>query len=232
MAIPILLYHHIATPPPRGTPSRSNYVAPHHFAAQMRLLHRLGIKGLSLENAIPYLLGRKSGRVAVLTFDDGFLSVFDEALPILARYDFSATCYFVTEKIAGCNDWDKPQARRAPLMGEDELRQFVASGHEVGSHSLTHPHLTRLEQDQAQHEISQSKQRLERLAGRPVTSFAYPYGDQNAALKDMVRQVGYKNGVSTIRGRASPNADLFALPRHSIRRNDRLVHFLLKCLFR
>jgi len=118
MPIPILLYHHIAAPPPRGIPSRSNYVAPEHFARQMRWLKRLGIKGLSLEKAMPYLLGQRRGKVAVITFDDGFMSVFDKALPILADFGFYCSCFFVADKIGGLNDWDKPQAQRMPLMGK------------------------------------------------------------------------------------------------------------------
>jgi len=232
MPVPILLYHHIAPPPPAGTPSRSNYVTPTNFARQMRWLKRLGIKGLSLEQALPYILGKRQGKVAVLTFDDGFMSVFDTALPILAQYDFSATCFFVADRIAGHNDWDKPQAHRAPLMGKAEICQFAASGHEVGSHTLTHPHLTRLNPEQAKYEIALSRHRLEELVGRPITSFAYPYGDQNAALRLLVREAGYTKAVSTIRGRARGSDDIFALPRHSIRRNDQVAHFLLKCLLR
>jgi len=232
MSIPILLYHHIAPPPPRGTPARSNYVTPENFARQMGWLKRLRFKGLSLAQAMPYIRGQIHGRVAVISFDDGFMSVFEAALPVLEHYGFSATCFFVADKIAGCNDWDNPSARRAPLMGREEIRQFIAKGHEVGSHSLTHPHLTRLDQPQTQNEILTSKQKLEALIGQPVSSFAYPYGDENAGLRQQVRQAGYSCAVSTIKGRARPGDDIFALPRHSIRRNDTSLHFVLKCLLR
>jgi len=253
MAVPILLYHHIAPPPPRGTPARSNYVTPQNFARQMGWLKRLGFTGLSLEQAMPYILEQfpksgnrfsdkncgknkelkqRQGRVAAITFDDGFLSVFEAALPILAHYGFSSTCFFVADKIALDNDWDNPSARRAPLMGVEEIRQFMAQGHEVGSHSLTHPHLTKLDKHQAHHEILTSKQKLEGLIGERVTSFAYPYGDENMDLRQMVREAGYAQAVSTIKGRAGFEDDIFALPRHSIRRNDLSVHFLLKCLAR
>jgi len=233
MSVPILLYHHIASPPPSGTPSRSNYVTPQNFASQMRWLKKLGIQGLSLNQAMPYIKGERRGRVVALTFDDGFASVFHVALPVLAQYGFSATCFFVADKIAGYNDWDKPQARRAALMSANEICQFTAAGHEVGSHSLTHPHLTRLDNSQAQHEIVHSKQKLEDLIGCPILSFAYPYGDENEALRHLVRQAGYIHAVSTIKGRAGrPLTDVFALPRHSIRRNDLLPQFLLKCLIR
>jgi len=232
MPVPILLYHHIAPPPPRGTPSRANYVTGENFACQMRWLKRLGFKGISLAQAMPYIDGQKKGKVAVITFDDGFMSVFEAALPILAHYNFTATCFFVAGKISGYNDWDHKKAQRMPLMGAAEIRQFAAMGHEVGSHTLTHPHLTRLETDAARHEIIQSKYELETLSAQPVLSFAYPYGDEHATLRQIVYEAGFTRAVSTRKGRAKAQDNQFALPRHSIRRNDTSLHFLLKCLLR
>jgi len=232
MPVPILLYHHIAPPPPRNTPSRSNYVSVANFSKQMAWLKRLGFQGLSLNQAMPYISGQKQGKIAAITFDDGFMSVFDEALPILAHYGFTCTCFFVADRVGGFNDWNKKQAEKASLMAGHEIRQFLSQGHEVGSHTLTHPHLTQLPLDQAEQEIITSKQKLETLTSQPVLSFAYPYGNENARLRQIVRQAGYTRAVSTIRGRAGSQDNVFALPRHSIRRNDLSLHFLLKCLWR
>jgi len=150
----------------------------------------------------------------------------------LKRAPLASASFFVTAKTAQFNDWDKPQAQRMPLMGKAEICHFIAMGHEAGSHTLTHPHLTRLDLVDAQREIEQSKRRLESLTGQPVLSFAYPYGGDNKTLRQLVKQAGYARAVSTIKGRARSDDDIFALPRHSIRRNDLSLHFLLKCLFR
>ncbi|UXN02827.1 polysaccharide deacetylase family protein [Bartonella sp. HY406] len=232
MAVPILLYHHIDEPPPSGTPSRSNYVSPKNFAKQMAWLNRLGIKGLSLKDAMPYILEQKKGRIAVITFDDGFLSVFENAMPILNQHGFTATNYFVADEIAGQNNWDNPKAKRAACMDIGQVKQWLSHGHEVGSHTLTHPHLSQLSSDMAFTEINQSKQNLETALNIKLSSFAYPYGDENDEIRHIVQQAGYSNAVTTRRGRAKSQDNAFELPRHSVRRNDSAFHFLLKCLIR
>lgn len=232
MPVPILLYHHISEPPSKGTPSRSNYVRPENFARQMRWLSRLGFQGLSLAEAMPYISGKKNGKVAAITFDDGFLSVFEHAMPVLAKYGFTATNFFVADQLGRQNDWDAPQAIREPCMTIDQMLQWVNAGHEAGSHTLTHVHLTDIGQNEAKREIVLSKQKLEDMLGREIFSFAYPYGDENDEIRALVKSAGYRYGATTRRGRALPVHDMFELPRHSVRRNDLAPHFLAKCLLR
>ena len=68
MPVPILLYHHIGTPPSSGIPGRSNYVTPQNFEKQMMWLNRLGFKGVSLKEGMPYLRGEKAGKIATMDF--------------------------------------------------------------------------------------------------------------------------------------------------------------------
>jgi len=232
MPVPILLYHHIDEAPPRGIPARSLWVKPQRFARQMQALKMLGFKGLSLRQAMPYIRGEKQGKVAVITFDDGAMSVYRHAMPVLDRLGFSATCFFVADYIGGHNGWDKPPRKQAALMGAAEMRDWAARGHEAGGHTLTHPHLPALPLEQAQREIIESKQKLEALFGFPLLSFAYPYGEENAAMRRFVGEAGYSYAVTTERGQAGADNAILALPRHSIRRNDTVIQFLLKCLFR
>lgn len=232
MSVPILLYHHIDEPPPRGVPARGNWVRPARFAAQMRLLKMLGIQGLSLKEAMPYIRGEKSGKVAVITFDDGAFSVYKNAMPVLDKYGFTATNFFVCDTIGRVNEWDKPPCRSAPLMTSAEMRNWAAHGHEAGGHSLTHPHLSHLPLPDAEKEIALSKQKLEDVFGFAVTSFAFPYGDENQIIQNFVRDAGYLCAVTTKRGHAGARHSAFALPRHSVRRNDNLLNFAAKCLWR
>lgn len=232
MSVPILLYHHIGVPPQAGTPARSNYVHPKRFSAQMRWLKRLGFQGLSLQQGADYIYGRKQGKIAIITFDDGFRSVYDVAMPILNELGFTATCFFVLNQTNGQNDWDRPEARRQPCMNLQQMTTWVKSGHEAGSHSLDHFRLTELSDRQAQEQIAGSKQVLEDDLNVRVCSFAYPYGAQSTDHYRMVESAGYDFAVTTYRGRATPRDNPFALPRHSIRRNDTTAHFLLKCLLR
>lgn len=232
MSVPILLYHHIDAPPGRGIPGRSLWVSPARFARQMRALKWLGYQGLSLRQGIPYILGEKKGKAAIITFDDGALSVFRHAMPVLDALGFTATNFFVAGCAGGSNVWDKPPHQAAKLMGAAEMRAWAARGHEAGAHTLSHPHLPALPAAAAQREITAAKQNLEEILGLPIVSFAYPYGEDSPMLRDFARDAGYLCAVTTRRGQANAGDNLFGLPRHSIRRNDTLPQFLLKCLLR
>lgn len=230
--IPILLYHHIGVPPHKGTPSRSNYVAVKNFIRQMHMLKRLGFKGLSLKDAAPYINGEKKGKIAIITFDDGFLSVYRNAMPVLNELGFTATCFFVARQIGGKNDWDPPEARREACMNEAQIKEWAHNGHEIGSHTLDHVHLTKVDANEAGVQITQSRAMLEDIFKIPVISFAYPYGDMNDDIRKQAKEAGYTYALTTQRGRYEVGDNLYDMPRHSVRRNDTLVQFLIKCLLR
>jgi peptidoglycan/xylan/chitin deacetylase (PgdA/CDA1 family) len=97
---------------------------------------------------------------------------------------------------------------------------------------MDHVHLSQMTGDQALEQISQCRQSLQAVTGEPVGAFAYPYGDQNAAVRDLVRQSGYAFGVGTQRRRAVPADDIWNLPRLTVRRDDTWLHFLAKCTMR
>src|SRR5699024_6830482 len=99
MPIPILMYHNIAPVPPDIERQRSLYVPPRLFARQMGMLRMLGYRGLSMTDALPYLRGERRGRVAVITLDDGYEDNLHNALPVLQRNGFSATCYAVSDTL-------------------------------------------------------------------------------------------------------------------------------------
>ncbi|PYE88200.1 polysaccharide deacetylase family protein [Phyllobacterium leguminum] len=231
MTVPILMYHQIHIPPAHKMPFRSMIVHPDRFRSQMRWLKRLGYKGLSLRDAVPYIEGRAHGKVAVITFDDGFRNVYENALPVLQEHGFTATNFFVANQIGGQNEWDIPIGiQPTPCMSPTQLREWAALGHEVGAHTLDHVHLPDVPLKEAKRQIGGSRDVLQDILGAPVTSFAYPYGDENARLRDMAREVGFTHAVTTERRKTLPSDDSFGLPRLTIRRNDTWLHFLKKCL--
>jgi len=231
--VPILLYHQIDVPPTHRAPYRSMTVHPDRFRQQMAWLNRLGYRGLSLKDAIPYIYGGKQGKVAVITFDDGFENVFRNALPVLQEFGFTATNYFVANQIGGFNLWDqKIGVARANCMGVAELREWADLGHEVGSHTLDHIFLPEANEQDATSQIQQSRIKIEDLLGSEVTSFAYPYGGENAATRKIVEAAGYKNATTTEKRRARSTDDPFGIPRLTIRRNDILLQFLRKTFTR
>lgn len=229
--IPILMYHQIGEPGLRGTPYRGLTVHPRDFRRQMTSLRLLGYRGLSMAQLMPYLRGEKRGKVFGITFDDGYQNVLDHAVPILEACGFHATNYFVVRQLGGSNVWDRDEGVPASaLMDTSGLRDWVAAGHETGSHTLNHPVLPRLSPELAANEIRDSRDALEQIIGAPVRAFCYPYGKFTPGLADCVREAGYETATTTARGLARLGDDFFALPRIAVMRSTLLVRFLQKCL--
>ena len=229
--IPILMYHQIADMPPKGTPYRGLCVPAKKFAQQMQWLKRLGYRGLSMQDLLPYLEGKKSGKVFGITFDDGYANVHDNALPVLQQLGFTATTYFVAGHPGGHNHWDIEKGiPHSGLMNEQQIQNWAKAGQEIGSHTLDHVHLTQLPENEARRQIEASKYGLEAVFGVPVTAFCYPYGNESAAIREMTRQAGYTNATLTVKGLALKEDDLFGLPRVTVSGNIGLVAFLMKCL--
>jgi peptidoglycan/xylan/chitin deacetylase (PgdA/CDA1 family) len=207
------MYHNIDRPP-QGARLRNLYVRTGAFARQMLLLRLLGFQGLSMSAAMPYLRGEKQGRVAVITFDDGYEDTLVNALPILQKNGFSATCYVTSKHAALYNEWDATNLNvRKPLMSDDQVRAWQAAGMEVGAHSRTHPHLPKCSDTELRDEISGCKADLEKLTGVPVTQFCYPYGHTDERVVSAVRQAGFEAATTTRRGRARIGDELMLLRR-------------------
>ena len=228
--IPILMYHNIGVPP-QGARLRNLYVRAGAFARQMFLLRLFGYKGLSMSAAMPYLRGEKQGRVAVITFDDGYVDTLEQALPILQKNGFSATCYFISQRTGQYNAWDAASLNvRKPLMNDEQVRAWHAAGMEVGAHSRTHPRLTGCTDAELQDEIAGSKTDLEELIGRPVTQFCYPYGDLDERVVAATRQADFDAATTVQRGRARVGDDAMLLRRVLVSGSTFPHLFILKLL--
>ncbi len=234
--IPILMYHQIDVPPPKGSALRGLVVAPRTFFWHMACLWLLGYRGLSMGGLEPYLRGERQGRVFGITFDDGYANNLYRALPILQRFGFSSTCYVVAGLVGQRNSWDAQHGiAQVPLMDAAQLQQWVDAGQEVGSHAMTHARLPDLAPDQKQREIAQSKQALEALVQQHggVRHFCYPYGLCDVSSVQAVQNTGYTTATTTKRGRVNLDAPLHThlllLPRVLVSRTTTWAHLLLKC---
>lgn len=224
------MYHNIGEPP-EGARLRGLYVRTGAFGRQMMLLKLLGYKGLSMSAAMPYLRGEKSGRVVAITFDDGYFDTFDQALPILNTFGFSATCYVVSKRMGEYNDWDAAELKvQKKLMTTDQVKAWHAAGMEVGAHSRTHPRLSKCNDEELIAEIAGSKADLENLTGSKVTQFCYPYGDLDERVAMAVRKAGFNAATTVQRGRALSSDDPMLLRRILISGSNMLHLFLLKLL--
>jgi len=193
--VPILTYHSIGPSAPRAL-DPFLYVPAAQFEAQLIQLKRENYQPVSLSDAIRRP-GNAGGRV-VITFDDGCANVFHNALPTLAGQGVKAIQFLVARLIGGRNDWmTKYGDVSEPLMDEGQVREWLAAGHEIGSHTLTHPNLPKLSRDAASEEIAGSKKLLEDRFGMPVRHFCYPGGKYNEAVRDLVAEAGYETACTT-----------------------------------
>lgn len=224
----ILNYHNVAVPPARAQMVKL-YVTSDQFDRQCWMLKRLGLRGVSLSMGLAALQAGDSRQCVVLSFDDGYLDNLSHAAPIMKQYGFHATCYAVAGCLGEHNTWDAEQVRvKKPLMNATQLGEWIAAGHEIGSHTMTHPRLHLLSREQAAFEIVTSKQKLQEITGVEAKHFCYPYGDYNAETVEFVRSAGYQSAVTTQRGLANQSHDLLRLPRVSINGNKGMLRFILK----
>src|SRR5260221_1062677 len=112
---------------------------------------------------------------AVITFDDGCCKVFEKSPEPLARHGFRAIAFLVADFRGRKSEWDIAN-RDSPekLMDEHQVRDWLAAGHQIGSHSSTHPNLRHINAGQAREEISGSKKSLEDRFGVAVVPFSFP----------------------------------------------------------
>lgn len=213
--VPSLMYHKLGRRP-WGVRLKGLYLSRSLFERQLSQLHAAGFTTPAY--GPPPLSEGNPGRRIVLTFDDGFANVFEHGLEPLARHGFRAVVFLVADLIGGCNGWEMQEGEaRQPLMDETQVKEWLAAGHEIGSHTLTHPFLTRLSLKKAGEEISASKKKLEDCFGRSVRHFCYPYGDWNPAVRDLVVAAGYETACTTEFGVNTKATPPFELKRILVR---------------
>jgi len=152
-------------------------------------------------------------RVA-LTFDDGLVSVHEQALPILARLRLPALVYVVSDWVGRTNRWPS-QPASAPesrLMDWDALRAMLAAGVAVGAHGASHAPLTGLGDDERDGELRRCRDVLEKNLQVPIRHFAYPYGAHSPTAAAAVGRY-FRTGVTTRMRFLGTGEDPLRLPR-------------------
>lgn len=210
---PILTYHKLG-PRPWRVRLKGLYVGQRLFSRQLAELKATGFRSGSLE----LCAGTTRPKELVITFDDGYVNVLCHGVEPLAREGFKALLFLPADLLGKCNQWDVPLGEAPePIMNPSQVREWLAAGHDIGSHTLTHPYLTQLSREQARREIADSRKKLEDLFGRKIRHFCYPYGDWNQAVSDWVQEAGYQTACTTLPGVNGPADSPFALKRFTAR---------------
>jgi peptidoglycan/xylan/chitin deacetylase (PgdA/CDA1 family) len=170
-------------------------------------------------------------RTAALTFDDGFASVYEYALPLLRRYRLPATVFLVAGTLAPGHqpvDWVEPSPPQAvATLTVDQVLELHEAGVRFGSHSFTHRDLTLLSERECTRDLRDSRELLETLLRQRVDLLAYPRGRHSTTVRRAAARAGYAYGF-TLPESAEP-AGPYAIPRVGVYPANGTGALRLKC---
>jgi peptidoglycan/xylan/chitin deacetylase (PgdA/CDA1 family) len=200
---------------------------------QLELLVERGYRGATFHDAVASM--PSPSPIVAVTFDDAFLSVLELAHPILSSLGLRATVFVVTDfadgdqplQWTGVDRW-LGGVHESELQGLSwrQLEQLADDGWEIGSHTRTHPWLTKLSDDALAKELRGSREACEKALGRPCRTLAYPYGDFDARVAAAALEAGYEAAATLAAALNRPNA--LAWPRIGVYHKDSLRRFRVK----
>lgn len=162
---------------------------------------------------------RPRRRLVAITFDDCYRdNLF--AARALAEHGLPAT-FFIPTQFVGTRHvfpWDEG-LKQMDNLSWDEVREMARLGHDLGSHTASHPNMAELTEDQTRHELAESKNVLEEQLRRPVKYFAYPFGQKKNFLPErlsLVREAGYRACFSGFGGFVYPSRKDKIIPREPV----------------
>ena len=170
-------------------------------------------------------------RSLAITFDDGYVDVYEKAFPLLKEFGFCATCFVVAGDIGVPSSWHESDMPPLPIMDRQQLKELSSAGIEIGAHTRTHKRLTRLNDAELIAELADSKKILEDVIGKEVVSFAYPYGDFDERIVAAVKLAGFKVACTTASGWALTDQDLLRVRRLTVFGSDSLSTFARNLVF-
>lgn len=228
MNIPILMYHDI------HAVSESGYaygISKEQFRSQLECLRENGFNSISFNQLFRHLKNRAllPARPVILSFDDGYTSFLDHAVPLMSDFGFHGTVFLVAGQLGGYNSWDSPDARsRLKLMGRSQVREVLAAGFEIGSHSMRHPDHAALTVEEICREVEDSRKLLEDEFGCMIAAYSYPYGRHDARCTAAVKAAGYSGAVSIFSNSPDVTQNVYSMRRIFPHRGDGRWRFAFK----
>ena len=207
---PRVLMYHLVRNPIKGSRYNKLRVSPEDFDRQLGWLNKNGWQFQFASQLLNPPPGQLEKRV-IITFDDGYEDNLTNALPLLEKHKAVATLFLVADR-ESCLDWpaqrkaaraqsDLSQERR---LSDEQVRTLIKSGRfEIGSHTLTHPDLSTLDEAEKVRQLEDSKRELEERFGVPIKTFCYPFGLYAAEDPERVKNAGYALAFTTEQGIAT-----------------------------
>ncbi len=176
------------------------------FEAQLKYLKDNDYTVVTLSEALSNSFPNSVKNVVVLTIDDAFKSFYQHGFPLLKKYGLKATLFINTETIGGSS-----------YMDEDEIKEVMGYGLEIGNHSHSHDYFLNINKKERysrfQEDISLSQKIFQQLFNKAPSVFAYPYGEFDTEMKDIIKKEGFVAAVAQNSGVICQQSDQFALPR-------------------
>lgn len=224
----VLCYHAVSPTWPIGLAIR-----PESLEEQVTLLLRRGYKPATFWEIVRRPPGPRSFAV---TFDDGWVSVLKHGFPILERFGVPATVFVASSLVdtheqplrgAVIDPWaDGPHRDELYCLSWPELNRLQDAGWEIGAHSMTHPLLTKLDDETLARELTGSKARCEEMLGVPCRTMAYPTGNFDERVERATEAAGYEAAAAL--PKRFETGRPFAWPRVSVQRDDSMLVYRLK----
>lgn len=222
----ILMYHSVQ----RGAeaPTWTWAVSLRRFLSQLDFLAAEGYATPTMADLVA--TPARHARTVVITFDDGYEDNL-AACEALEKRGMRATWFIVAGSLGSSPTWPADGRPAGRILNAHQLRQMQAAGMEIGSHSMHHQRLPMLADDQLARDLRESREILEAVTARRVSSFAYPYGAWDARCAEAVRAAGYQAACTTRTGWALKDGDPYQLRRLTITNTDTTSRFARKLSF-
>lgn len=234
-AMRVLLYHRVNPYPfaDLGPVSRELTVRPDDFAWQLRHLRARGMRPVSAQHFAAMALGAAAPEpdAVLITFDDGYEDNLLFAAPLLAAEGAPAVVFVAADFLGRSTGavWSHGDASPfGRFLSVDQLGELARHGVAIGSHTLSHPLLTRLADADLAAELAGSRAALEAAVGAPVRLFAYPEGDVDDRVETATRAAGYALAFTTVTGAVGADANPLRLRRTEVSASDSRLIFALK----
>jgi peptidoglycan/xylan/chitin deacetylase (PgdA/CDA1 family) len=212
---PVLAYHKISPEKEIGLTT----IRPQVFEQQLQIILESGFTPITFTQLVSGLPVPE--KPIILSFDDGYESIYRYALPVLEKYKIKAVVYVLAGYIGEINSWEAfPVQRKQRHLDKNQIREMSDMDIEIGSHGLSHSYLPVLELPELRSELITSRKVVEDITGRNIVSFCYPYGIANNTIRNEIQDCGYQYAVGNIRMHSLNNMNPGHVGRRSIYSSD------------
>lgn len=211
------MYHQIL---PKSNPHFSKHIAvePERFREQVQYLLDNGFKIKTVKEYFSHPEPFSQGKVAILTFDDVSSSFVEYAKPIMDELKVKGSVFPIKNMSFNEKYYNLSNDGISPLT-EADLKKLYDEGFELGSHGLSHRNLHKIPFEETKKELSESKAWLESIIGGPIQTVCYPIGGIDKDIVEFSKELGYVNGLSTLKGSLQFAGDRMSLRRVDIKNN-------------